>query len=136
MAKRVTPRRRRPVSPGPRLVLDSGGLIALSRDDPRARAFLATRGGAEVIVPAVVVAETVRGNARDAAVNRILAAIGNVVSVDEALARSAGSLIGSTKSEAGAVDALVVASSAAAGGGIILTSDVDDPTTCQAAAGL
>jgi predicted nucleic acid-binding protein len=109
-------------------VLDSGAIIALARDDPVARAVLsvAVRRGLPVFVPAVVVTETVRGTPRDAPVNRILAAVGEVVAVDEPLARSAGGLLGSTSSDAGAADALVVATAAAAGGGVLLTGDPTD----------
>jgi predicted nucleic acid-binding protein len=79
-----------------------------------------------VLVPSVVLTETVRGTARDAPVNRILAAVGEVVPAYERLARSAGALLGSSRSTAGAVDALVVATADSVGGGVVLTSDPDD----------
>ena len=55
------------------LILDSGAVIALSRGDARARAFLqrAVELEAWVEVPVVVLAETTRGTNRDAAVNRV-----------------------------------------------------------------
>lgn len=111
-----------------RLILDSGAVIALARGDQRARAFLAraVQAGAEVLVPAVVVAETVRGHGpRDAPVNRVIAAIDLVAAADEAAARTAGHLLGATASEE-TVDALVVAAAIHVGGGRILTSDPDD----------
>ena len=113
--------------PSPRVVLDSGAVIGLARSDLRARAALAAahEAGAEIVVPAVVVAETVRGAARDAPVNRVLKAVGNVAEVDEECARVAGGLLGSTRSS-GTVDALVVATAVVAGGAVILTGDPDD----------
>lgn len=127
MARRVAPGQRKPAT-GRSLVLDSGAIIALARDDPAARAILsvAVRRGVPVHVPAVVVTETIRGTRRDAPVNRILAAVDDVIAADERLARAAGSLVGSTGSDAGAADALVVATAAAAGGGVLLTSDPTD----------
>jgi predicted nucleic acid-binding protein len=115
-------------APALRLILDSGAVIALARRDVRARAALAAawEAGAEVVLPAVVVAETVRGNGpRDAGVNRIVAAVGDVTNLDEATARLAGSLLAQAASNA-TVDALVVAEAVAGGGGVVLTGDADD----------
>jgi predicted nucleic acid-binding protein len=120
--------RRRPARPpAHRLILDSGGVIALAREDHRARAALtaAWEVGADVIVPAVVVAETVRGTARDAPVNRILNAVGNVASATEDTARVAGALLARARSAA-TIDALVVAEAVQGGGGVVLTGDADD----------
>lgn len=110
-----------------RLILDAGALIALSRGDRRARAFLARalELGAPVEVPVVVVAETVRGGPRDASVNRVLKAVGSVPDTREAHGRTAGRLLGTARSTA-AVDALVVAQAVEAGGAQILTGDPDD----------
>ncbi len=111
-----------------RLILDSGAVIALSRGDQRARAFVARaiELGAEVEVPVVVVAETVRGGGpRDAPVNRVLKAIDAVPVATESLGRTAGRLLGQAKS-ALTIDALVVAQAAAAGGAHVLTGDPDD----------
>jgi predicted nucleic acid-binding protein len=109
-------------------VLDSGAVLALAVDDASARAVLAVavRRGAPVLVPAPVVTETVRDGGRDAPVNRVLRAVGEVVSVDEQLARTAGVLLGSTGSKAGAVDALVIATAAVRGAAVVLTSDPVD----------
>jgi predicted nucleic acid-binding protein len=115
-------------APPVRLILDSGAVIALARRDQRARAALtaAWEVGAEVVLPAVVVAETVRGDGpRDAAVNQVVAAVGEVADVDEATAQVAGSLLARARSAA-TVDALVVAEAVARGGGVVLTGDVDD----------
>jgi predicted nucleic acid-binding protein len=120
-------RRRTQAPPPQRLILDSGAVIALSRNDGRARAALAAawEAGVEVSIPAVVVAETVRGFAKDASVNRVIQAVGEVTIVDERAARSAGALLGATRSTS-TVDAMVVASAVEQGGGVVLTGDPDD----------
>ena len=110
------------------LILDSGAIIALSRGDQRARAFVdrALETGAELFVPAVVVAETVRGEGpRDAPVNRVLSAVDSFLAADESTGRTAGRLLGRTRSSE-TIDALVVAGVLELGGGRILTSDPAD----------
>ncbi len=121
-------RRRSPAAPAPeRLILDSGAVIALARNDLRARAVLtaAWEVGAEVSIPAIVLAETVRGTAEDATVNRVVKAVGRVLPVDEPVGRTAGGLLRSSGTNA-TVDAVVVASALAVGGGVVLTGDPDD----------
>lgn len=120
-------RRRTQAPPPQRLILDSGAVIALSRNDLRARATLAAarEAGVEVSIPSVVVAETVRGSAKDAAANRVIKAVGEVRSADESTGRSAGALLGAAHS-ASTIDALVVASAIELGGGVVLTGDPDD----------
>lgn len=122
MAKRT-----RAQAPPERLILDAGAVIALSRADQRARAALAAalEAGADVSIPAVVVAETVRGVAADAPVNRIVKAVGAVSAADERVGRTAGRLLGEARSDS-TIDALVVASAVEAGGAVILTGDPDD----------
>lgn len=122
MAKRA----RKPQAPQ-RLILDSGAVIALSRNDVRARAALtaALEADAEVSIPAVVVAETVRGRADDAPVNWIVKAVGEVDLADEAIARVAGGLLGDAGSRS-TVDAIVVATAIEALGAVVLTGDPDD----------
>lgn len=113
--------------PPQRLILDAGAVIALSRADQRARAVLAAAREARVHVsiPSVVVAETVRGAAADAPVNRVLKAVGEVDAADEAVGRTAGRLLGEAGSSA-TVDAVVVATAVEAGGAVVLTGDSDD----------
>lgn len=114
--------------PSFRLILDSGAVIALARQEPRARAALAAavRAGAEVEVPPEVVAETVRGDGpRDAPVNRVIRAVGEVPASEEAHARLAGRLLAKARSNA-TVDAMVVAHAIRSGGGVVLTGDPDD----------
>ncbi len=120
-------KRRRTQAPPERLILDAGAVIALSRADVRARAALAAglEAGADVSIPAVVVAETVRGVAADAPVNRIVKAVGEVSVADERLGRTAGRLLGEAGSDS-TIDALVVASAVEAGGAVILTGDPED----------
>lgn len=116
--KRITPQR---------LILDSGAVIALSRGDQRARAFVARAVdlGVPIVIPVVVVAETVRGGPRDAPVNRVLKAVDAVPIATEKVGRTAGRLLGQAKSTE-TIDALVVAQAVVAGGGHILTGDPDD----------
>lgn len=125
MARR---QRRRAPSPPERLILDAGAVIALATGQWRARAFLkrAAALGTHVLVPAVVVAETVRGDgARDAPVNRVLKGVEAILPVDESIARTAGRLLGTTGSDA-TIDAIVVAATLRVGGGKILTGDFED----------
>jgi predicted nucleic acid-binding protein len=124
------PRHHTPAGPPQRLILDAGAVIALSRSDVRARAALAAarEAGADVSIPAVVVAETVRGAAADAPVNRIIKAVGEVSAADERAGRTAGRLLGEAGSDS-TIDAIVVASAVEAGGAVILTGDPDDLRT-------
>ena len=110
-----------------RLVLDSGAVIALSRGDFQARAYLdrALELGVEVEIPVVVVAETLRGTARDAPVHRVLKTIGKVPHATERVGRLAGHLLGEARSSS-TIDALVVAQTIESGGGTILTGDPSD----------
>ena len=120
-------KRSRKQAPPQRLILDAGAVIALARADVRARAALsaALEADAEVSIPAVIVAETVRGVAADAPVNRIVKAVGEVDVADEPVGRVAGRLLGAAGSSS-TVDALVVATAITAGGAVVLTGDPDD----------
>jgi predicted nucleic acid-binding protein len=118
---------RRAKAPPQRLILDAGAVIALSRSDARARAVLAAavEAGAEVSIPAVVVAETVRGVAADAPVSRVVKAVGEVDVATEAIGRTAGRLLAEAGSSS-TVDAIVVATAVEATGAVILTGDPKD----------
>lgn len=118
---------RRAKAPPQRLILDADAVIALSRAGARSRAVLAAaiEAGADVSIPAVVVAETVRGGAADAPVNRVVRAVGEVEGVTEAIGRTAGRLLGEAGSSA-TVDAIVVATAIEASGAVILTGDPAD----------
>ena len=118
---------RRSEAPPQRLILDAGAVIALSHADERARAVLAAavEVGADVSIPAVVVAETVRGVAADAPVNRVVKAVGEVDVATKAIGRTAGRLLGEAGSSS-TVDAIVVATAVEASGAVILTGDPND----------
>lgn len=122
MAKRT-----RQQAPPHRLILDAGAVIALSRAEQRARAALAAalEAGANVSIPAAVVAETLRGVAADVPVSRIITAVGEVSAADERVGRTAGRLLGEVRSNS-TIDALVVATAVEAGGAVILTGDFED----------
>ncbi|HEX2162391.1 MAG TPA: type II toxin-antitoxin system VapC family toxin [Thermoanaerobaculia bacterium] len=110
-----------------RLVLDSGAVIALSRGETRARAFVARARelSVPVEIPVVAVAETIRGGPRDAPVHRVLKAVGTVPPAGERHGRTAGRLLGAARSTS-TVDALVVAQAIEGGGAVVLTGDPDD----------
>ena len=110
-----------------RLILDAGAVIALARGDQRTRAFLmrSIELGAEVLIPAVILAETLRGTARDARVNRVIQTVERVLPVEEQTGRLAGALLGRAGIDA-TIDSLVVAAAALAGGGCVLTGDPVD----------
>ena len=122
-------RRSSPPSSSQRLILDAGAVIALARNDPRARAFVrrAVELDAQVRVPAVVLAETLRGTQRDAAVHRVLNAVSDTLPIDEMVGRRAGALLGRA-GRSDTVDAIVVAEAIEAGGAEILTGDATDLT--------
>jgi hypothetical protein len=109
----------------PALVLDAGALIAADRDDRDllAKLRLAERNGIDLRSNGAVIAETWREDGgRQARLARLLKAV-DVVAVDEALGRQAGTLLGKADVN-DPVDATVVA--IAASGDHILTSDVRD----------
>ncbi len=113
------------------LVLDSGAVIGLARGDFRLRAFVAKArsGGADVVVPMVVLAETVRGaGPRDAALNLTLGQFAPHPLLDEPTARLAGALLGVARSSS-TIDALVVAEAINRQPSLLVTGDVDDMGT-------
>jgi predicted nucleic acid-binding protein len=116
-------------------VLDSGAVSAIAKGEAYARRLFeeAVRSGTPIVVPAVVVAESARGTARDALANRLLGAV-EVRPVDEALARRAGRLLHETGSS-GTIDAIVVATADETPGSAILTGDVRDLSRLASARG-
>ena len=120
-------RRRRAQASSQRLILDAGAVIALSHGDQRVRSTFETadKAGVQMSVPAVVVAETVRGSAKDAPVDRVLKRINQVDIANEAIGRLAGRLLGAVQSSS-TVDAIVVATAVEAGGAVVLTGDPGD----------
>lgn len=109
-----------------RLILDSGAVISWSRGDARTRAILreALARRLELRVPVVVLAETLRGGARDAPVNRVLKAVGTAATAPDT-GREAGRLLGRTGG-GNTADALVAAEALAIPSSTVLTSDPDD----------
>ena len=119
-----------PAAPWPSVVLDSEGLWAVARndsDDARAVLAASSQAGVPVLVPAVVLAETLFGDARDARANQVLKKL-QVVPITNRIARSAAELkrLAAMTGVTATIDAIVVATSAAAGGGVIVTSDIED----------
>ena len=111
------------------LVLDSGGLSALAEQSGDAIATLrmSRAAAARVVVPSVVIAESLRGDAADARTNQILSGL-VTVEIGEREAREAARLKRASRMTGvqHTIDALVVAVASLAGGGAILTSDVED----------
>jgi predicted nucleic acid-binding protein len=112
------------------VVLDSEGLWAVARndsDDASAVLAASSQAGVPVLVPAVVLAETLFGDARDARANQVLKKL-QVVPITDRIARSAAELklLAGMTGVTATIDAIVVATSAAAGGGVIVTSDIED----------
>ena len=112
------------------MVLDSEGLWAVARndsDDASAVLAASSQAGVPVLVPAVVLAETLFGDARDARANQVLKKL-QVVPITDRIARSAAELkrLAGMTGVTATIDAIVVATSAAAGGGVIVTSDIED----------
>jgi predicted nucleic acid-binding protein len=119
-----------PPAPWPSVVLDSEGLWAVARndsDDASAVLAASSQAGVPVLVPAVVLAETLFGDARDARANQVLKKL-QVVPITDRIARSAAGLkrLAGMTGVTATIDAIVVATSAAAGGGVIVTSDIED----------
>jgi predicted nucleic acid-binding protein len=107
------------------LTLDAGALIAYERGEERIREILAVgyARGFVPTIPAIVLAEVWRGDAKDARVARLLKA-SSIETVDERLARAAGSLR-RTIPGAGTIDACI-AVGVRRRGDAIATSDPAD----------
>ncbi|MGV1003530.1 MAG: PIN domain-containing protein [Candidatus Nanopelagicales bacterium] len=114
------------------VVLDSGGLSRLSIRDRRTAAILdglRREGQRPLVVPTMVLTESLTGLARDANTNRLLALCDIRAEVPMALARRAAALRHAAR-RGSAVDALVVA--LAEPFGTVLTSDPEDLTALAA----
>jgi len=109
------------------LVLDSEGLSKAAGFDERTAAFIKTAllEQARVVVPAVVLAEVLRGGSRDASVHHVLKHF-EVAVVTGDVGRSAGELLGEVGGN-NTIDAIVAAVARSASGPVVLlTSDVED----------
>lgn len=118
------------------LVLDAEAFSRLARSRSGHRPHMvhaalkaAADAGAEVIVPAAVLAEQYRGGAHDQVVDSCLGRHSGIDVADTTrhLARTIGNLLARAgRGSADHVDAAVVAVALAAGGGVIATGDPDD----------
>jgi len=72
----------------------------------------AVRERALIVIPAVVIAETTRGGARDAPINRVIKTVDEVAVVTEGVAREAGRLLATVSLPHATIDGLVVATAA------------------------
>lgn len=118
------------------LILDSQAISDLARSRTRtppgavhAALRAAVETGADVLVPAAVLAEQYRGGRHDQLVDACLGSHTGIEVVDttRSLARRVGNLLARAgRGSADHVDATVVATAITAGGGLILTSDPDD----------
>jgi hypothetical protein len=109
-----------------RLILDSDAVIAWQRGRAHVWALIAqaSRRGMSLVIPAVVVAECIRGGPGDALIHRLLATA-RVPLIGTRIALQAGRLLGEARMSA-TVDALIVAEAISAAPCVILTGDPDD----------
>jgi len=119
----------------PRLVLDTGALIALERNDPRAFEQLrtASRAGYLTVVPTLVVMEALAG-ARDP--QRLLQVL-KAIDKELPLTPDVSHRVPGLRRRAGAgsdADAIVVLEALSAPGSAILTDDREDIQSLLAAA--
>lgn len=108
------------------LILDAGALIAWSRHDRRVRAYVtvARNEGIAIVIPPIVVTQTVRGGAGDTMINRLLK-VAFIPFVGERLARSAGQVLAAS-GLSDAAEAQIVAEALRSSPATILTSDPAD----------
>jgi predicted nucleic acid-binding protein len=121
------------VAPRGRLVLDTGGLLALAEHDRQARALIerAATQRMQIVVPTVVLTQCIRGGPRDAPINRFLRVRCDILPVTEVLTRQAGILLAlltgsnapARAEQPDAVDAIVAAFALQHFPAAILTSD-------------
>lgn len=109
------------------LVLDSGAVIGFVRGDRDITALIkkASLEGVALVMPPVVVTQTIRGGGRDARIHQLLNQGCIVPVADLRLARRAGELLGVTGA-VDAADAQVAAHCLDAAPATLVTSDADD----------
>ena len=110
-----------------RLILDAGGIFALARGDPHARAALARalHEGYVVAIPTPVLAQVHRGGRDRASIDRVVKAVDAFLPTSEQIARRAGELQAKT-STSDVVAAIVAAEALASVPALILTTDPND----------
>lgn len=120
------------------VVLDSGAFSALAEGDSAVLVALrkALTAGASVLVPSVVLSESLTGDGRrDANLNRALKSL-SVRDLDEPIARAAAGLRHANRlRRSGTVDAIVVATADRIPGTRLLTTDAADLRPLAAVAG-
>ncbi len=109
-----------------RMILDAGAVIAITRGNRAVRRMIASAraDGYNIVIPPVVLTQTLRGGAQDAAVQQVLRS-GRTTFIGARVARLAGQLLGAAGLN-DAVDALVMAEAVRGGPCVVLTSDPDD----------
>lgn len=115
-----------------RLILDTGAVLAFTRGDRAVGALFkaAREAQSDIVIPPVVITQTLRGTARDAPVHRLVNAA-HVPFVGFRLARRAGELLGAS-GLGDAADAQVMAEALRGGPAALATSDVKDMTRLAA----
>ena len=110
-----------------RLILDSGGILALARGDAVARAALerARREGYVVLIPTPVLTQVHRGGRVRAGVDRVVKAVDALLPTSAQVARRAGELLAQSGTS-DAVDAIVAAEALLSAPSLVLTSDAGD----------
>lgn len=126
----------------PRLVLDTGALIALERDDPRAFEQLreAAKRGYLTVVPTSVVMEAIEGTTRADRLLQVLKAIRKELPLEPAVSHYVAALRRKAIRDSGITtisntDAIVVLETLAVPGSAILTDDRLDILALLEAAG-
>ena len=109
------------------LVLDSGAVIAFVNGERDVTALIkrAILEGVALIMPPVVVTQTMRGGGRDARIHQLLNEGCDVPVADLTLARRAGELLGATGGS-DAADAQIAAHCLVAAPATLVTGDPDD----------
>ena len=109
------------------ITFDTGGLIALDRNDRRVLTLIAraTERGMRITIPATALAQAIRNPARQARLSRLIRQAGtDLIPLDGPDATAAGLLLARTAT-ADIVDAHVVICARRAGQAVV-TSDADD----------
>ena len=108
------------------LMLDSGALIAAGKGRKVESIVRRWReADAQFLIGTPSLAEAIRDGPTDAAANRLIKTIDQVAATTEAIARSAGALLGQARSDK-TIDAIIVATADHCHATDILTSDPDD----------
>ncbi|HLQ34546.1 MAG TPA: hypothetical protein VK457_17825 [Chloroflexota bacterium] len=111
------------------VVLDAGAVIGFVGGDKRIAALIkaAAVSGMNVVLPPIVVTQTIRGGGRDTRIHQLLHQGCRVPATDIRVARRAGELLGAT-GKADAADAQVAAHCLDALPVTLVTSDPEDMT--------